>query len=93
MYQTHRSHGCQAYLLIAFSLIVKRLNYVPESCMTAYEVHRACAFHKMSTEARLDLRKELISYAHSLQPEKRLVFLKKHQLLSLADDDTAGTSE
>lgn len=61
--------------------------------MTAYEVHRACAFHKMSTEARLDLRKELISYAYSLQPAKRLVFLKKHQLLGLANDDTAGTNE
>ena len=61
--------------------------------MTAYEVHRAYAFHKMSIEARLDLRKELISYAHSLQPSKRLVFLKKHQLLSLANDDTAGTNE
>ena len=51
--------------------------------MNAYEVHRERAFKRMTTEARTDLRRELIAYAHTLQPIRRRAFMKQHRLLPL----------
>ena len=54
-----------------------------EKYMNAYEMHRKHAFKRMSLEARIDLRRELIAYSHTLQPIKRLAFMKQHRLLPL----------
>ena len=51
--------------------------------MNAYEMHRERAFKRMSAEARIDLRRELIAYSHTLQPGRRLAFMKQHRLLPL----------
>ena len=51
--------------------------------MNAYELHRERAIKRMSVEARIDLRRELIAYSHTLQPSKRLAFMKQHRLLTL----------
>ena len=51
--------------------------------MNAYEMHREYAFKRMSLEARIDLRRELIAYSHTLQPIKRFAFMKQHRLLPI----------
>ena len=51
--------------------------------MNAYEMHRERAFKRMSPEARIDLRRELIAYCNTLHPNSRQAFMKRHRLLSL----------
>lgn len=60
--------------------------------MNAYEVHRNRAYRRLSAEARLDLRRELVAYSHTLRPERRLTFLQQHGLFTLVADDLPGST-
>ena len=83
MYQPHRTSDDLHYLFNLFSLTELSLRNVLGENINAYEVHRERAFKRMTTEARTDLRRELIAYAHTLQPIRRRAFMKQHRLLPL----------
>ena len=83
MYQPHRTSSDRRYLFALFSLTVVDIHNGLEENMNAYEVHRERAFKRMTSEARTDLHRELIAYAHTLQPIRRLAFMKQHRLLPL----------
>ena len=83
MYQPHRTASDQHYLFALFSLTVVGIHNELGENMNAYDMHRERAFKRMTTEARTDLRRELIAYAHTLQPIRRRAFMKQHRLLPL----------
>ena len=66
MYQPHRTASDRHYLFALFSLTVVGIHNELGENMNAYEVHRERAFKRMSLEARIDLRRELIAYCSTL---------------------------